>query len=238
MFTEILGYNIFKGTKKEFISYIEQFQKINIISGNPEVLYNGFNNPKLLKCFKEIYSIIIPDGIGTVLASRLLKDSVAEKIAGIDVMKDIIEKCERENKPIYLLGAEQKVLENCIKNLMKAYKNLNIIGSHNGYFDLKNCNNIVEEIQIKKPYAIFIAMGSPRQDIFISENIRKLPCTIFMGVGGSFDVFSGQVKRAPQWMIKFGLEWFFRVVKEPWRMKRLASIPKFLIKVIEYKRKY
>ncbi|WP_249175702.1 WecB/TagA/CpsF family glycosyltransferase, partial [Clostridium tyrobutyricum] len=106
-----------------------------------------------------------------------------------------------------------------------------------GFFDLENCNNIIEDIKEKRPYAIFVAMGSPRQDIFISRNMEKLPCNIFMGVGGSFDVFAGKVKRAPKWMVNIGIEWLYRVIKEPWRIKRLISIPKFLINIIQYNRK-
>ncbi|MBA5850910.1 WecB/TagA/CpsF family glycosyltransferase [Clostridium sp. cel8] len=237
MFTKILEYNVFNGTKKQLIDYIEKFSKINIVSGNPEVLYNGIRNKELFKLFTEKYSVIIPDGVGTVLASKLIGVPVAEKIAGIDVMKDIIYKCEREKRSVYLIGAKQNVLEGCIKNLKATYTNLNIVGSHNGYFDLNNCDDLVEDIKKKNPYAIFVAMGSPRQDLFISKNINKLPCKIFMGVGGSFDVISGEVKRAPEWMINFGMEWLYRVFKEPWRIKRLSSIPKFLLKVKEYKRK-
>lgn len=237
MFTKILGYNIFNRTKNEFIEYIEKFTKVNIISGNPEVLYNGINDPVLFKCFTQSDSIIIPDGVGTVLASKVVKNPVAEKIAGIDVMKSIIEKCENENKAVYFLGAKQDTLESCIKNFKGTYKNLKIAGSHNGYFNLDSCEDIINDIMESKPYAIFVAMGSPKQDIFISRNLEKFPCSIFMGVGGSFDVFSGKVKRAPKWMISLGLEWLYRVFKEPWRMKRLSCIPKFLLKVIEYNRK-
>jgi N-acetylglucosaminyldiphosphoundecaprenol N-acetyl-beta-D-mannosaminyltransferase len=215
IFTNILDYKVFNGTRKQFINYIEKFEKVNIISGNPEVLYNGLENP----------------------VSKILKNPVAEKIAGIDIMKQIIEKCEIENKAVYFLGAEQNVLENCIENLRNIHKNLNIVGSHNGFFDLENCNNIIEDIKEKRPYAIFVAMGSPRQDIFISRNMEKLPCNIFMGVGGSFDVFAGKVKRAPKWMVNIGIEWLYRVIKEPWRIKRLISIPKFLINIIQYNRK-
>ncbi|AND84141.1 WecB/TagA/CpsF family glycosyltransferase [Clostridium tyrobutyricum] len=237
IFTNILDYKVFNGTRKQFINYIEKFEKVNIISGNPEVLYNGLENPVLFKYFTSKHSIIIPDGVGTVLASKILKNPVAEKIAGIDIMKQIIEKCEIENKAVYFLGAEQNVLENCIENLRNIHKNLNIVGSHNGFFDLENCNNIIEDIKEKRPYAIFVAMGSPRQDIFISRNMEKLPCNIFMGVGGSFDVFAGKVKRAPKWMVNIGIEWLYRVIKEPWRIKRLISIPKFLINIIQYNRK-
>lgn len=234
MFIRILKYNIFSGTKQELMNYIEKFEKVNIISGNPEVLYNGLNNSSLFSNFTGDRSVIIPDGIGTVVASKIIGKPVKEKIAGIEVMEEIIKKCEKENKGVYLLGAKDDILQGCIDNLKNKYKNLNIVGSHNGYFDLNNCEEIIKDIQQKKPYALFVAMGSPRQDNFIINNMDKLTCKIFMGVGGSFDVFSGKINRAPKWMINFGLEWLYRVSKEPWRIKRLTSIPKFLFKVIRY----
>ncbi len=234
MFTKILEYNVFNGTKSEFINYIEKFEKVNIISGNPEVLYNGLSNKVLFSNFTGQRSIIIPDGIGTVLASKVIKKPVKEKIAGIEVMDEIIKKCKNTDKSIYLVGAKQDILEACIKELKNKYPSLKISGSHNGYFDINNCEYIINDIQEKKPYALFVAMGSPRQDTFIVNNMEKLPCKIYMGVGGSFDVFSGKIKRAPKWMINLGLEWLYRTAKEPWRIKRLISIPKFLLQVLKY----
>lgn len=237
MFTKILKYNIFNGSKKELMKYIKEFEKINIISGNPEVLYNGLSNDMLFNSFTGENAVIIPDGIGTVLASKAVKNPVKEKIAGIEVMEELIKECEREDKSIYLLGAKEDILDDCIRNLKNKYPKLKIVGSHNGYFDLNNCENIITEIKDKKPYALFVAMGSPRQDIFIIRNMEQLPCRVFMGVGGSFDVFSGRTKRAPKWMIKSGMEWLYRISKEPWRIKRLSSIPKFLIQVFIYNKK-
>lgn len=234
MFTRILKYDIFNGTKLELMDYIEKFEKVNIISGNPEVLYNGLNDDELFNNFTGNRSVIIPDGIGTVVASKIIRKPVKEKIAGIEVMEEIIKKCEKEGKAVYLLGSKEEILQGCIQNLRNKYKKLNIVGSHNGYFDLNNCQDIIKDIRHKKPYALFVAMGSPRQDNFIINNMDNLACKIFMGVGGSFDVFSGKVNRAPKWMIDFGLEWLYRVSKEPGRIKRLISIPKFLFKVIRY----
>ncbi|KEI02193.1 WecB/TagA/CpsF family glycosyltransferase [Clostridium botulinum] len=237
MFTNILNYKIFNKNKKQLMKYIEKFDKVNIISGNPEVLYMGIKDKFLNDIYTSSNSVIIPDGVGTVLASKLLKSPVEEKIAGIEVMDEIIKNCEKENKGIYLVGAKQEVLDNCILNLENKYPNLKIEGSHNGYFDLENCSDIVEDIKNKSPYALFVAMGCPRQEIFIQNNFEKLPCNIFMGVGGSFDVFSGKVNRAPKWMINLGLEWLYRVIKEPFRIKRLAVIPKFLACVILHRNK-
>ncbi|NLK95862.1 MAG: WecB/TagA/CpsF family glycosyltransferase [Clostridiales bacterium] len=228
MFTDILGYKVFNKNIEDLLITISNKDKVNIVSGNPEILYNGLNNEILNKNFHEDYSIIIPDGVGTVLASKIVKDPVNTKIAGIEVMKQIIDNADKMNKGIYLLGAKEEVLIKCIENLKNEYPSLKIVGSHNGYFDLDSCNEIVEDIKKSNPYAIFVAMGSPKQEQFIEEHIMELPCKIFMGVGGSFDIFAGNLKRAPKWMLSLGLEWLYRVINEPWRIKRLGVIPKFL----------
>lgn len=235
MGTNILGYNIFKEDKSELINYIKTFNKVHIISGNPEVLSNGLNNEKLLKNFRSENSVIIPDGVGTVIASKIVGSPVKEKLAGIEVMEEIIKLCEKEGKGIYLLGTKEETLNKCVHNLKIKYPKLKILGRHNGFFDLKNCDEIINEINELNPYALFVAMGSPRQEMFISEYMHILNSTIFMGVGGSLDIFSGEIKRAPKWMINIGFEWLYRVSKEPWRIKRLSSIPKFLVKVIQNK---
>lgn len=232
MYVEILNYNIFAGTKSELINEVIKRKKVNIISGNPEVLYSGLYNKNLLKSFTNDESIIIPDGVGTVITSKLLRRPVKEKIAGIEVMDEIIRYCNDNEKPIYLLGAKEETLRQCILNLKDKYKDLNIAGYHNGYFTLNDCQDIIDHINQCKPFAIFVAMGCPRQETFI-ENYRKLiQCNVFMGVGGSFDVIAGNVNRAPKWMIRLGLEWLYRVSKEPWRIKRLTSIPKFIFKAL------
>lgn len=234
MYTNILGYNVYNRSKDEFINLIKtKEEKVNIISGNPEILYNGLINPMLSKVFKSEDAVIIPDGIGTVIASKIMKNPVKEKIAGIEVMKDIIEYCIMNNQKIYLLGATQETIEKCTENLKKQYSNLIIAGFHNGYFDIDNCEEIIKDIIEQNPYAIFIAMGSPRQELFIQKYKEQINSRIFMGVGGSFDIIAGTLKRAPKWMIKLGLEWLYRVSKEPWRIRRLSAIPKFLLLVIK-----
>ncbi|MFL0251736.1 WecB/TagA/CpsF family glycosyltransferase [Clostridium neuense] len=235
MSVNILGYEIYSNTKSELLSDISSMDKVNIISGNPEVLYNGLSNKFLFANFTNKNSIIIPDGVGVVLASKLIGNPVKEKVAGIEVMEDIIRKCEVENRGVYLVGTKQEIIEACVQNIQKKYPRLIISGFHNGFFDLDNCSDIINDIKTSKPYAIFVAMGSPRQEKFIVKYMDELPCTVYMGVGGSFDIFAGALKRAPRWMIKLGLEWLYRVIKEPFRIKRLGAIPVFLIKVLRSK---
>lgn len=237
MFTKILGFKIFNKDKNSLMNYIEGFEKVNIISGNPEVLFNGANNPMLKEKFNDESSVIIPDGVGTVLASKLLKKPVEEKIAGIDVVKEVLIKANLEEKSIYLLGAKEEILQKCVKNIKCEFPNLKISGFHNGFFDLNNCDDIIENIKICEPWAIFVAMGSPRQEIFINKIMNISNAHIFMGVGGVFDIFAGELTRAPKWMISLGLEWLYRVIKEPFRIKRLIVIPKFLLSVLKNRNK-
>lgn len=232
MFVNILNYKIFSGTKKELLELIlKRKDKIHIVSGNPEVLYNGLKNNELFNNFTSKDAVIIPDGIGTVISSKLIGEPVTEKIAGIEVMNDLISISEASNLNVYFLGSTYEVLDVFLKNIKEKHINLKIAGSHDGFFDLNNCDDIIEEIHISKADVLFVAMGSPRQEIFIERCMKEIDTHIYMGVGGSFDVIAGKAKRAPEWMIKLGLEWLYRVGKEPWRFKRLSSIPKFIFKV-------
>ncbi|EKQ53586.1 MULTISPECIES: WecB/TagA/CpsF family glycosyltransferase [unclassified Clostridium] len=237
MFTKILDFEIFNKDKRALMDYIDNFEKVNIISGNPEVLFNGLNNSILKENFNNKDSIIIPDGVGTVIASKLIKNPVKEKIAGIDVVREVLNKANLERRSIYLLGAREEVLKKCVENIKMEFPNLKVSGYHNGFFDLNNCDDIIEDISKCNPWAMFVAMGSPRQEIFIEKIMYKTKTHIFMGVGGVFDIFAGELKRAPKWMISIGLEWLYRVIKEPFRIKRLIAIPKFLLLVLRYRNK-
>ena len=239
MTTRIFQYQIFNDNMEELLRSIDNFEKVHIVSGNPEVLLNGLQNNELLDNLTSENSIIIPDGISTVICSKIVGQPVKEKIAGIEVMDSIVNKCERGNQGIYLLGATQETVDMCNINLRTKYPKLNILGSHNGYFDLNNCEELLTEIEKVNPQVLFVAMGCPRQEMFITKYMDRLPCKVFMGVGGSFDIVAGTLKRAPKWMINLGLEWLYRVAKEPFRIKRLSSIPKFILMVIKekYRRK-
>ena len=238
MFSNILYYKIFNKSKKDLLNEIfNRNEKLHIISGNPEVLSNGLTNELLLKNFISHNSIIIPDGIGVVISAKIAKEPVEEKIPGIEVMDEILKRCEKEGKSVYLIGSKQENLELCIQNLNRKYCELNICGSYNGYFDINNCKDLLKDINRKKPFAVFVGMGAPRQELFISKHMKNLNACVFMGVGGTFDNYAGIVKRAPKWMLSLNLEWLYRVSKEPYRIKRLGSIPKFLIKVLREDKK-
>lgn len=128
MFTKILDFNIFNRDKNALMDYIENFEKVNIISGNPEVLFNGLNNLELKKNFKSESSIIIPDGVGTVIASKILRKPVKEKIAGIDIFREILIKANLEERSIYLLGSKEEIIKKCVENIKNEFPKLKISG--------------------------------------------------------------------------------------------------------------
>ena len=241
MYVDLTGYKIYVGSKKDLVLKLQKylidqecFDKLNIVSGNPEVLLNGIENKELNEFFEREDSLMIRDGGGVILLLKIFKKYVTEKIAGIEIMEEVLKILNNSFSSAYFLGATSENLKLAIKNIKKAYPKIKIEGFHDGYFNEEELTKIIEDIKKSKPKVLFIAMGSPKQDIFISKYMDELDCKIFMGVGGSFDLYSGKVKRAPKFMINLGLEWLYRVLNEPFRIKRLVSIPKFIFKSIDY----
>ncbi|BAK56689.1 WecB/TagA/CpsF family glycosyltransferase [Candidatus Arthromitus sp. SFB-mouse-Japan] len=239
MYTNLTGYKIYTGSKDDLVNIIREHllsnknDKLNIVSGNPEVLLNGLNDNSLKKYFCRDDSVVIPDGVGIKILLKLLKKINICKIAGIDIMDEVLKICNEQSLKIYFVGTTDENLLLAIDNILKKYPNINIVGHNNGYFG-DNSHDVFQRIKQSNTDVVFVAMGSPRQDIFINKYIDMLGCKLFMGVGGSFDLYAGKLNRAPRVMINLGLEWLYRVLKEPVRIKRLTSIPKFMMRSFKY----
>lgn len=164
--------------------------------------------------------LINVDGTGVVWGCRLLGLPIPERVAGIDLMQNMLEMCEQENYRPYFLGAKQSILDDAIAQIRKQHPELNIAGFRNGYFSEEEEKSIVNEIRASKADCLFIAISSPMKENFLHKYRDDLSVPFLMGVGGSLDVVAGHVKRAPLWMQKFGLEWFYRMMQEPRRMWR------------------
>ncbi|MGL4910929.1 MAG: WecB/TagA/CpsF family glycosyltransferase [Romboutsia sp.] len=235
----LLGYKVSNLSIDKLLEHIDlKKEKTNIISGNPQVLYNGMKNKNLFKSFNEKNSIIIPDGIGVVAPLKFRGENI-ERIAGIDLFTQLIKHLSINEKTIYFLGSSDDVLSKMINILKKENNNINIVGTHNGFIDINDCKELLDDINKKNPHALFVAMGSPKQEIFIEKYMNELPCEIFMGVGGTFDVLSGTKERAPQYVIDMNLEWLYRIVKEPYRLNQFWKNINFVllafIESIKYK---
>jgi N-acetylglucosaminyldiphosphoundecaprenol N-acetyl-beta-D-mannosaminyltransferase len=156
-----------------------------------------------------------------------------ENIPGIEFAKKLIAMCEVESYSIGLLGAKEEVVQKAGENLRAEFPTLNITYLRNGYFNAQEEDIIIQEMKSMSPKVIFVALGAPKQEFLISKAKQEMPDTIFIGVGGSFDVWSGNVRRAPVFYQKSGLEWLNRTIKEPARFKRIfPALPLFLIRVI------
>lgn len=179
---------------------------------------NEVNKNELMKEIVNKCGVINADGASVVLASKYLKKQLPERVAGIDLMQDLIKLSEMKNYSIYLLGAKQKVVEKTYELLKEKYPNLNIKGIHNGYFKEENWLEISNELKELKPDFVFVGITSPIKEYLIEFLQNDGNNCVFMGVGGSFDVISGNIARAPKWMQKLNLEWLFRVIQEPKRL--------------------
>ena len=201
-----------------------------VVTLNPEMVMNSKNNAEL-KTIINNAELVIPDGVGVEIGLKILGKKV-HRIAGIEFAKAMIKKYWANNLPIALIGAKQEVLELAVANLKKEFADIKIVYAHNGYFD--NDDMIAEGLKKSGAKLALIALGSPKQEQFSYKLKKEMPETLFIGVGGSFDVWSNKVERAPEFYQKAGLEWLYRTVKEPARFKRIfPTLPLFVLRVIK-----
>lgn len=217
--------------------YINTKTPLHLMGVNADKI-NELNSNPLMKEIVNKCGIINADGASVVLASKLLKKKLPERVAGVDLMIELVKLCCEKNYSIYLLGAKQSVVEQTRDVLMDKYSNLNIKGIHNGYFKEEQWDNISKELKKLKPDIVFVGITSPTKEYLIEYLQNDGNKSVFMGVGGSFDVISGNIPRAPKWMQKCNLEWLFRVIQEPKRLFKRYFVGnlKFIKLVIKEKR--
>ncbi|WP_163539686.1 WecB/TagA/CpsF family glycosyltransferase [Gracilibacillus sp. YIM 98692] len=230
----ILGVQVSNETydslKEKLFGLIGTDKQAFIVAVNPEKIMKASEDPDLKKLINQA-DYQIPDGIGVLLASRLQRGSIRERITGIDLMQTLVAEAAAKQKKVFMYGGKPGVADQAAEKLQAQYPDLQIAGTMNGYE--KDQQKVIDTINQANPDVLFVALGSPRQEEWIRDNKEKLNVSIFQGVGGSYDVIAGNLKRAPKIFIKFGLEWFYRLLAEPWRIKRQLALPKFLLKVLK-----
>lgn len=221
----------FEKAKERIINYLKENKKVIITPINPEKIVKSLKDKKLREVLLKS-DLLLPDGYGIVLASKILGIDIKERITGIDMFESLLDYADKNNLSVYFLGAKDDSLNGVIERVKKEYKGINIIGFHNGFFE--NVNEVLSDLKNKNIDILFVAMGSPKQEYFIYDNFDNINSKVSMGVGGSFDVFSGKLKRAPYLVRKFGLEWFYRFILEPKkRFPRILTLFKFIILVFK-----
>lgn len=200
------------------------------------MILEALKNEKLKNVFDEA-AIVIPESAGIHWAAKFLKTPLSEKIPGIDFMTALLKYAQQKNRSVFFLGAKEEVITKATEEIKKKFPDLKIAGFHNGYFhETGTEQNVISQIKSSNAEILFAGLNTPFQEIWLNKNLEKLGVKIAMGVGGSFDVFSGKLRRAPKWMINLNIEWIFRVAQQPWRIVRIIKLFSFALKI--FKEKY
>ena len=217
------------------------------IKNNRRITHCCVNAAKIVSMKKNIElsnsinecDIISADGQSIVWASKILNSPLKERVAGIDLMNELIDLSSKDKHKIFFLGSTDEVIDKLISKLNKCYGSEIVAGWNNGYFEASDEVRIINKINRCNPDILFVGISSPKKEFFLNKYKNKLNVPFLMGVGGSFDVFVGKVKRAPIWMQKSGLEWFYRFIKEPKRMwkRYLYTNTIFLYRLLKEKLK-
>ncbi|WP_110112576.1 WecB/TagA/CpsF family glycosyltransferase [Bacillus sp. CGMCC 1.16541] len=230
----ILGVDVCSDTYEQLagklLEDIEHGRKSFIVAINPEKIMKAQEDEELHYLLNQA-TYQIPDGIGILLASMLKGGKIRNRVTGIDMMLHLCKEAAIHQKKVFLYGAKPGIADEAKAKLEEMYPGIQIVGTLNGYE--KDEQVIQSRINESHADIIFVALGSPSQENWIIAHKDKLSPSVYQGVGGSFDVISGRLNRAPAIFQRFGLEWLYRLLKEPWRWKRQLVLPKFLIKVLK-----
>lgn len=221
-FYEILSDNL-KNNMKTFV-----------VTANPETFMISEKNEDVRKMLLDKETVMVPDGIGVLKAGKKIGYNIEERITGIDIANELLKFGNEQKKSIYLFGSKQEVIDSMKIVIKEQYPNLKLVGTSNGYVTDKD--KVFDEIVKLEPDIVLVALGIPLQEMLIYKHLNRFKKGIFVGVGGSFDVMSGMKKRAPKIFIKLNLEWLYRIMKEPKRLKRFYdSNVKFLFIIKKYR---
>ena len=224
--------------EKRITDALERRNYMSIFTPNPDIVLGTYGSAELTKLINSA-ELTVPDGIGIILASRLLGAPLPERIAGIDLGEFILKQADYRGLRIFLLGGKQGVAQRAEKKITEKYPHLTVCGTHHGYFDKDGMENerIVEKIRILSPDVLFVCFGFPEQERWIESNHSAIPSLkICAGLGGSIDVWAGDTRRAPKAIQSIGAEWLWRMVLQPKRAKNILRIPEFLLCVAKQKR--
>lgn len=211
------------------LTLIDEHSAAYIVTPNPEIVMLSRKDESLASSLKDA-SLVIADGVGIVYGAKILGTPLKARLPGIDFAGSLMQELSKKNGRVYLFGAKPGVAEMAAKTLSDAYPGLLICGTQNGYFS--DDTKIIEDINAAKPDLLLVCLGAPKQELWMQMNASGLDVGLMIGLGGSLDVFAGVLQRAPDRWCKLGLEWLYRLIKEPRRIVRMSKLPVFLFAVI------
>lgn len=208
---------------------IEEHRSAYMVTPNPEIVMASWDDPALREAISNA-DLVIPDGIGVVKAAKILGTPLKERLPGIEIGEAILQYAAQSGKKVFLLGAKPGVADLAADRMREMFPGIDICGVNDGYF--KDDAAVIEKINAAKPDFLMVCLGFPKQEMWMAQNASKLDVGLMAGLGGSLDVFAGTVLRAPEKWQRMNAEWLYRCIKEPWRFKRIARLPLFILKAI------
>lgn len=219
------------------MKFFDEDRLHSVYTPNSEIIMHAYKNPEFAELLNNA-DLLTADGIGVVYASKILKKPIKERAAGYDIARQVLSKMNYTDHKLFLFGGKPGVAEEAKAKLLQEYSDLNIVGLRNGYFKADEEAEVVEEINNSGADIVFVCLGAPKQEEWIDRHAKELKARVAMGIGGSLDVFAGRAERAPEIFCKTGMEWFYRLCKEPWRIGRMMELPKFAATVIAKGKRY
>ncbi|TCS78752.1 WecB/TagA/CpsF family glycosyltransferase [Pectinatus cerevisiiphilus] len=242
MFTtvNILGTKVTSITMQQAVEtavqFIEAKHNYMIATANAEMIMRATKDQELKEILNKV-NLVIPDGAGTVWASNYLGVHMPERVAGFDLVQNLLQLAPSKGWRVFFFGSAPGVAEKAKLKAQQDYPGIEIVGVRNGFFTAADDKAIVAEINAAKPDLLLVALGVPKQEKWLYKHLPELDCALSIGVGGTLDVMAGVMKRAPLWMQKAKLEWLFRGMMQPKRAGRLMALPKFVNAVRVWKKK-
>ena len=235
---DVLGVGFDNVTMKEAVDRAVELARHEeaayVVTPNPEIVEVCRENPEAMTVVNGA-DLVLPDGIGVVKGAAMLGTPLKGRVPGIEFAAGLMAEMAKSGKTLYLLGAKPGVADLAAEKLKGNFPGLNIVGTHDGYF--KEDGPIVEDIRKSGADVVFVCLGAPKQEFWMTKNGPASGAHLMCGLGGSLDVFAGVVERAPKFWCDHGLEWFYRLCKEPKRIGRMMKLPLFLMHVKQEKRK-
>lgn len=225
------------GSADRIMDFLDEDKFHCVFTPNSEIIMTAYQDTSFCELLNHA-DLLTADGIGVVYASRILHRSITERAAGYDIACKVLRRLPDTKHRLFLFGGKPGVAEQAKVNLERDYPGIQIVGMRNGYFKQDEVSSIIEEINASGADLLFVCLGAPMQEKWIDANKDKLHVRVAMGIGGSLDVFAGNVQRAPDRWRKLGLEWLYRLLKEPWRFLRMMALPKFALTVLFHGKKF
>lgn len=222
---------------KKAASLFDSFTPAQLITANA-LLFQDMQRDPLLGKICASASLVVADGAGVSWAGWMMGEPPLFRYPGIDLAYDLCQESAHRNTPVFLLGGAPGVGQQAGKFLVKSIPGFNLAGVEHGFFSLDETDRIIDKIRSSGARFILVAIGMPKQDQWIFDHKASLPPGLYMGVGGTLDVWAGSLKRAPKIMRDWGLEWFFRLIQEPLRWRRMMGLPAFVWRVFRWKMCY